>query len=362
MHFLTSLARGLVSSALVGLLPLLAIVSTFVIVLGTSTQLKQSLSDSHIYDNFVDTAFEAAKAADKPAGGVNQPQQSDEGISSVLIEDTDALPIDDPAIRNVVKSAVTPAFLRQSIEQVLDGTYRWLQGKVPKPDFRIDLTGVRQQLIDGAGAYAANRAQGLPACTFAQLRSLGPNVDPFKAPCLPPGVTPDAVRAQVVGELQSNPQLVGQPVLTADTLPKNNQGQTPFDQAKELPRVFGWFRLAPWLVGGLVVLLMSLLILVRHDRRHGLKTVAGLLLGAGVVLGVGVWLLRYLFQRATQPGGFLRREIRGEFQTTLISLFDSLQGAFGRTLLWFAIIYVVLGLGTLLALHFTKPATPRTAK
>jgi hypothetical protein len=343
MQLIKKFGRGFLTLLLKLSLFLFAISCALAMVFGSPTQLKRSLKESGVYNGFVDNVI----ASSAEQGG----------------EDQSSLPLNQPEVKSAANSAFPPQFLQSSTEQAIDGTYHWLDGKTPVPDFKIDLTGPKQNFANALGDYAVNRAQKLPRCTLAQLRELQTDgIDPFNTPCVPPGFDLASLRTDVINEINGSNDFLADPVVTANTLPKDEQGKTVFQNLSQVPKIFHWLKLAPIIFGIIAVLSGSGLILLYEHRRRGIRSVGITFLGTGVFLLIGAWLENYLVHRANSPNGRLARQLTGNgLQGPILHLFASLNTAFNHKIYPLCGLYVLLGAATLLILHFTKPKALATA-
>lgn len=336
-----SLGRGLNSTFLKISLLLLALSGSLIMVLGTPSAVKQSLANSSLYDTFTDTVIETTKKENQESG----------------------LPLERPEVAAAIKSAISPQFLQSSTEQVLDGTYRWLDGKTPEPDFKIDLAPVRKKLAVNLGDYAVTRAKGLPACSLAQLRQLqGSKIDPFNVPCLPPGVNPETLRSQVVADIERNQDFIKDPVITPDNLNNDPQGKTFSQTFEQAPKVFRWAKIMPFVFGGIALFSIAALVLLYDDRRRGFRAVGIILILNGLFLLVSTFLLSYFFARESKPGGRLAQiTSNNPFETSAVSVVESLTDAINQNLYKFCAVYILLGAITLIVLRLSRPKEPKLA-
>ncbi len=308
-------------------------------VFGSSAAVKKALRGSGIYNNFVDTLTSQSKDI-----GVSQ---SDTTSSGLLVQ---------PQVKQAAKTAFSPAILQSSSEQIIDSMYGWLRGNSAKPDFRIDLSQPKQRFAELAADNAAARAQQLPACSLQQLRELANSTpDPFNVPCLPSGYNISTIRNKVVEDLATNQEFLKDPVITADSLPKDSQGKSVFDQASGMPKIFHWLLLAPWIIGGFTVLTGGGLVLLYDEKRRGLHTIGVSLLGSGVFLLISTLVLSYAFKQVSQPSGQFGKLVANDFQHTLLGVLQVLSSAFNRKLYLFGAAYIASGAAILIILRFTRP-------
>lgn len=306
-------------------------------VLGKPDSLKDSLADSNVYDNiaagFVDQAVEETSK--------QQPGQT-EGIQ--LTEET---------MRDVADRVITPAKVQGYAEQIIDGTYDWLEGDTEQPSFELDLDDIQKDLGNAAGDVAVNRVKKLPACTLQQLQTTDlNNIDPFNLPCRPPGINLETERAKLVKEFTSNENALGEDsTFTAEDIGTDEvTGQNAFDNLSILPTMFQLSQILPWILGVLGVLAGAGIVFFNENRRKGLKKVSLVLLTSGILLLVGIWLASALFG-SMQFDGTADDQMR-EAMTNLVR---TLNAEFNRTLLIFAVVYSVVGAGGLIGLRLTRP-------
>lgn len=331
METLKSLARGLISAGLkVGLVSL-ALVMSVVTVLGNPGSIKQTLGASGVYEKVIDGALNEA----------NQPPHNDQGGPQGTVPREQLV--------RAAKDAFTPDVLKNAAEQITDGIYAWLQGKTPEPNFRVDLTAEKQKFIETLADSAADRARQLPACSLGQLQELQNSTpDPWSLPCIPPGYSIANVRDRAVAEFASSNEFLPDPIITAEDFPKDSGGQSVFQTASDAPKIYGWILMAPWIIAILTLLAAGFLLLLHDDKRRALRTIGITLLGSGIFL----FIISAVYNLAFKQG--FQVDSSNDFQQPLLDAIHNLQNAISTKLLWFGAVYTILGLLSLLALHFNK--------
>jgi hypothetical protein len=317
-------------------------------VFGTPATLKSSLASSGAYDTFATAiAKQAAQDGQDPGNDVQ---------------------LDNAAVQGVLNKVITPGKLQGYAEQVIDGTYGWLEGDTPTPNYRVDLSGLKQELGVAVSDSAVQRLSGLPVCTSAQLRQLnGQNNDPFTLPCRPPGLNLTAERQRLVSEITQSPDILEDTTLTADDT-KSESGQTPFEKLGMLPTIFQWSRVAPWLLGAIALASSVGIVHLNDNKQTGRKMVAKSLLTTGLLLLVSVGVSTFLIGKLKTDGQAADSQY---LQEAMVSLVRSLAGAFNRVMLVFAVTYALLGAGGFMYLKhrgsagssgISKPPLPRPPK
>ncbi len=340
MQFVKRFSRGFLATVFNLCLIGLVVLGPIVMVFGTSQQIEESLSDSGIYDNAVKAVVE--NAAKDSAG---QPDS----------------PFNQPAVQEAAQKALSPDFLQNTSEGILDGLYGWLQKKTPEPQFNIDVAAAKQQFVAAVSDYAVARASQLPACTPAQAKQLGGDVDPLTAQCLPAGYDVQSLPARIAAELEKQQgqegNLLQQTAITPETLPKDEEGKTPVqnftEDAKNVPEIYGWLTKGPWLLGIFALLAGGLVVFLSDDKRRALRGLGITLLVVGALTLIGIAISGYAFGKLEQSD--VLANVDANLKEPVTNLVKSLRNAFNQRLMVFGLVYIVLGGGTLIALHFTKP-------
>lgn len=348
MHLLQKLGRGLSSSLLKLGLYFFAITFALVSVVGTPDNIKQNLWQNGVYESAVDGVLDAASNA----------QQESE-------DQTDALPLDDPEIRQAAKAALPTETVELWIGQLVDGLYGWLDGATPQPEFQIDTTDQRQALANNVADVASRRIENLRPCTQQEAFQLAQqnNIDLFNLPCRPP-IDLAGEKQRLTNEIENNQDLFGSPIISsADLIPAGSQEKN-FFRDSSAPDVFQWIKRLPIIAAAISLVSVAALLWLADSKRRGFKKTGLIFLGSGLFLIISTLLFNYLFNRANQPGESLNNLSGvqdGGLQTALLGTARSLFGTFNAKVIFIALIYVVIGLVVLIILHLRRadshPAT-----
>lgn len=331
---------------------LLAVTAPAVMVFGTPDTLKKSLRDSGAYDA-------ASRQLAEKAGDAATSRQD--------------LPIDKESVSQAAAETFSPKTIETNAEKVIEGTYNWLDGKTATPEFNVDLQPYVNNFTQTLNDRLVQQAQVLPVCSPEQLRQVDPNnIDVFKLQCLPPGVTLDMVKGQISAETaKSSQEFLENPNITADTLPKNSEGQTVAEQASNLPTIYQWLKKTPMIFGFLALLFaVAVTLLAMPEWRASIRKLGRSLLVTGLVLLVLTGLVRLLFTYLTRPGGLGEKLAGDELKDVALAFATSLERAYDSKLLLFGASYAIAGLFALIVLRFLKssarteaitPAVPTAA-
>lgn len=323
---------------------LFAVFLPIILVFGNSNTLKTTLEQSGIYSSAVDTALDSATK--------NATQEN-------------GLPFEQPEVKAAINQAVPPKQIQAWSEQVIDGTYIWLNSDATNPAITLDFASTKQNLAAALGDYAVNRAKTLPTCTNAQLRALqasGGTVDAFKGACIPQGFDVASLRSNVEREVLGNSDFLGEASFTTADLPKNEQGKTPFEQAAIARTIYMWAKITPYIWAGIAILAAGLVILLHDKRRRGVYVVMRTLSAVGIFVSLTALLVRYLVTQVSSPTGVLVKQVQGDFQPTMIFIVRHLGNSMNNVYIVIGVAYLALGGIGLLVLKFTQPKQAETTK
>lgn len=305
-----------------------------------ASHVKKWLSNSGIYNNLVDSALENMEK--------NPPKPSD----------TSEVPLSDPAVRKIITSALTPQFLQNSSEQVIDGTFRWLNGQVKTPDFKINISGLKTNIINGVADYARSRYNSLPICP---ARTLPSSTDVFQINCRPArGFNIEPSVASFKQQLTDSKDFLPNSTIDSANLSLNQQSgssnQKPiFERLNKLPKAYQWLKIAPFILGFITLGLMAAVIFGSNSRRGGLKRVAIALIAAGLLLIIGVFITSAGLDKAEQAILTSKsQQASPVIQKDVIAIIRSAAADLSRPTLWFGILFVTAAIGAFVYLIISR--------
>ena len=303
-------------------------------VLGTPQPVEQALTQSGIYN-----------------------VMAKQVISDNQGNDSTSLPLQQPQVQAAVQQAFPPALLQQSVNQILNGTYTWLQGKNATPTFHVDLTGAKTNLANAVATYVQQRLDSLPACTLANLPADLNNINPYTLSCVPSTLDKTAVVQQVKQGVLNNTDLIDNPVITADTL-KNGDGQTLTNQLRVIPRIYKDVLLGIYITGLVAVLTGVGIVLLHASRRAGLRHVAVTALLVGALSSGIAFLGAYVLTRASDNLAHNSRTTL--IQSKLVQVIRLLADDLRHWWIGYGLGLILAGVITLVVLRTTKTRTPPT--
>lgn len=266
-----------------GLLPVLLFIFGLAFsayqVLDNPHNIKHALSESGIYaaaaDNFI------AKAS--------------EDASNSNVQSVGDIPLDQPKVREAVRTALPSESLQPQLEQATDAIYAWLHGETKELAIRVDLEANKAGLVHNLVVYAKQRAAELPACT--PQTAVQPEDSIFTANCRPAMVSPEQAAAATEAKVTQS-DLLREASFDTRTL-TDAQGRTLSDRLSEVPAIYAKVIVAIFITGGLGLACLLCVIFISKPKRIGLKRVAKTVLGVGVTTIIMAALSVYVTGKVT---------------------------------------------------------------
>lgn len=299
------------------------------------TVVKGWFEKSNFYNQIVDVVLEKAK---------------DSGKNSA----TGSLSINDPQIQAVAKQAFTPDFLKRSIEGALDGGYNWLDGSAQDLNFSIDLTGPKQQLVAGLGAYVKDRAAKLPVCAAGDVTS---DFDSFNATCRPAALSAEEAGKQTEAQLLKQ-DFLKDPVLTANSFKvKDSNGVeqpiTKDEKAEVVRSVYQRSSSLPYILMATALVVSLGIVFISSEKWKGVRRVGYVFASNSIVLTVTYILLGVGLGTATKKLATSSAETPKQNQLAAdfaAAVVNNIRGVLGL----YAAIFIVIGVSCYVATHTLK--------
>lgn len=295
----------------------------FHFVVANPDKVKNIVTSSGVYDNFVGVALDLFKS------------QGDDSGSTI--------PLADPQIQKIAKQAFSPAVLQTNSEAFIDGTYNWLDGRTAKPQFSLDFSGSKNRLAIGIGDYAAKRLRSLPPCSYAQIPR---QIEVFKLRCLPPFVNVSQIRKQVIAELKSDKNFLPNPKVTPKSLGWEKNG-SQFSPQSSLPKQFGLAKKALWLLLPLVAVLAAGLVFLHESRQKGVQRLGKSLVATGIFIAVSPLLFKIFYPRIASIG-LSNNEMFNKLALPVMTEFNNAVAAIYYA---FGGVSIALGIGAFILAH-----------
>jgi hypothetical protein len=293
------------------------------ILIGTPHQIENSLTKTGAYKEFVPAVIQSVSSQN---------------------QGTTTIPLNDPGVQAIILAAFPPQVIQNSAETIINGSYSWLNGKTPQLAFQVDLTKNRELLAENLSSYAFNRLTAKPLCTTEPR-----TINPFTAECLPRNFNLSLERTQFASQISN---LLPKTVFTANDLPRLSGGRTIAHGFPEAPTIFRIFKLSPFILGGLLIVLPIATILLCHSFRKGFKTLASITLSSGIALVVTPLLYELVYPHISNS---LSLQSTNTGVNVLVeNLIESMSHNFYDLLIKGSLIVINLGLVLVLAERLTR--------
>lgn len=222
------------------------------------------------------------------------------------VEDSE-LSLSDPIVQSAAKQVLSPKFLQNSTENIIDSFFVWMRGNSPKPTFAIDVAPIKQSFADNIVQSAISRYQSLPACPKGKLPR---STDPLKIDCRPPyGVDIYQATQSLRNDIIGNKDFLAESTITIDSLQSDNsQKNSIFGEQSPVPRVYKWLQIAPYAIGLLMLITAMGAILLNNSKRRTANKVGSIFIIISALTMIGIWLTWFGIakirdQLLSQPAG-----------------------------------------------------------
>jgi hypothetical protein len=270
--------------------------------------------------------------------------------------------ISKTVVQQAAQSVLPQSLLKQSVQTFLNSNYAWLEGKTATPNFKIDLSGVKQEFATKvADASVLAHLTGLSTCTPAQTLQLE-SANPLLLSCLPAGVNPQFETVQVSQQLANNSDFLSNPVITANTVSTKglSENEPYYKKLSMLPKYYQLAQKLPWILGILTILSSIGIIFCARSKRLGLRRVGVMLLISGALLVADKFATDAAFNKLKNR--VFSSVNNGQIQQSLTSLVHYIEVELAKINLWFGIIYIALAVILFIVLILTRNRKPGLTK
>jgi hypothetical protein len=326
MHILKRVALGILSPLFIFLLFATAFDIGFVRTATQPVKVKKLVAESGIYNAVVPNVLQQTKSITTAYGSI---------------------PVTDPAIKKAASASLPPQFIQENTELAIDNVYSWLDGKIARPNFQIDLTGAKTLFANNIADSLQKRLNTLPACTLAQSRTIAVagSFDAYNATCLPRGVSSAAIAEQLKASIVSQKEFLQDPTINAANI-TNNNGQSVFDQPKlrSIPKQYQRAKKTPLILSLLTILAGVGIVFLSSTWQKGLRHIGINLLIIGLVMMLFAWALNRTVSNNITPkikidNAVLQQDIR--------SLVTDVSQQVDKNYWYFSGLYTALGLAAI---------------
>jgi hypothetical protein len=236
---------------------LLATVITLIFTIGSANYIKNNLASTGFYNKFTGSILKLATA-----------QSVNDANSQNVINE----------LTPVIERAITPKFVQTSFETAIDAFDNWLSGDTKSPSFNLDLSKVKTDLKNEMVIYLQNKVNAMPPC---QSTGSTIEIDPINAVCRPPvGLTQADYQLAADNFISTVPLLDNQKISLDSLSPESNNKSI----WQKVPTYNKYIRLAPWFLGVIIVLGISLIFVLSRSKARAIKVIGHTFLWGGSML------------------------------------------------------------------------------
>jgi hypothetical protein len=328
MDILKKLALGVLSPLFITLLFVTAFDIGFVRTATHAGTVKKLVAESGVYDSVVPSVLQQTKSIQTSVGTIS---------------------VSDPLIEKAANQAITPQYVKQNTETAIDSVYKWLDGEIAQPEFKVDLSGAKTSFADNVASAVGQKLSGLPACTAAQNAAIAQTgqFDAVNAACLPRGTSAAQAADQVRASLSGSQDFLEKTNISAGSIKNGDSNKSVFDdQLKNAPKQYQRAKKTPLILSVLTILTGAGIVFLSRTWQKGLRHI-GINL---VVIGLVMLVFSYVLNRAVSTklvpkikldNAILQQDIRN-LATDLTQQVDKNYWYFGG-------LYTVLGAGGITA-------------
>lgn len=313
--------------ALIMALFLLANATVFTLITSNPDRMKEIITDSGAYDNLPEAIFSSTENSANQQGQNNQTNNE--------------ISIDDPDVKKAILESFNPAFLQKSFENGVDGTYAWLSGETSQPNFSIDLTQPKEQLVSKMVDYRLKTIATLPPCDIKQLNS---DLDVFNLNCKPPyALDPAQIKQQVKDEMAKNDEFLGKDKFVAADI-KGQEGKAFYETFSTLPSQFQAAKKLPFVLVFFIGLFSAAIIYISETKKRGLLSLSRIFIVSGVLTLFAPTGINFISEKLLAATG--NNQVVKDVVSPLIIEFNS---ATAYVYHWVGAVSIILGIVGLLA-------------
>lgn len=265
----------------------------------------------------------------------------------------------DVLVQRAVHRALSGNFIPNATNAVVDGTFRWLDGDVAKPDFAVKVGDAKQRFADELATAAQKRYEQLPVCGPRQQPT---NLGPLTIDCQIQGYNIKQTIADFKNRVLANQDFLPSSVLTAEsnltTDSATGKVQPIIHYSKVIPQRYQQLQLARWIALGMIICLGLLLLFISDSRLSGVKRIGWSLLTTSIISALGLWLL---FVAVNSLKGRIPVSLSEEgLRDALLQLTDVARRDVTTAASKIAAAYAAIGLVLIIGAHLkTRNRTPK---
>lgn len=203
----------------------------------------------------------------------------------------------DPEVKQAALESFNSQFYKENIENAIDQTYAWLEGKSEQLEFSVDIEEEKTAFISKIVDARAEKTKQLPKCTSAQLRQMAlATISLYTLECLPPGVDIETQAERAKTQLQNSREFLADTKFEAKDL-KDSDGQPLARSDSQLRQMFQTLKNLPVFLTLASIFFLGIIYYASSTPKAALKRVAKIFISAGIILLAAPFITQFLYDR-----------------------------------------------------------------
>ena len=249
----------------------------------------------------------------------------------------------NPIVKQSLENVYSKSELNKNIDTIISNNYAWLQGKVSKPNFNIDVSSQKNAFAIDLGNYVETQYQKLPKCTSAELSQLSVT-NPLDLTCQVPNITPAQIKSAIVNDVNSSNIIVKNTVITPASIKRNN-GQ-PYYTVFNVPAAYRHLKYEPILATIIALICIAGIIFSSARKRKSIRIIGFCFAFTGLMLLISGVTSNSVSSRLSSH--ISRGQSFSSFITPIYNLSRQAVHYINSVNLWFGVGYLLIAVALLM--------------
>lgn len=196
---------------------------------------------------------------------------------------------DEETVRQLQTEIFHYQFYERAVGEIIDGIWGWLNGETDQPEFSVQITEDREQLLKLLVILFTEKIEALPACPPGYQLPEGETI--FGSECRPADYDPDDV-SQLLAAAEEDEQL--NQLFASATISSDQLDMSELENPEAIPTAFQFLKWLPVLALVWLASIAWLIVLTVYNWRRAVKLMGGLLTVLGGLLAIAGAALFFL--------------------------------------------------------------------
>lgn len=333
MNKTLNILRWIVTPFLILLLFLLIITGIPATVVSNAITNKDKLQDwlkqSEIYDNGLEIMTDVME------------EKTEQG--TYFYELDNQLQDENSELSQLVKKNITPDFLEQSSNTVIDSMYDWAEGKTERPEFKIQVAKNEETLIEFLTIAFKEKMKNLPECSTNFV--MPSDFDPLGSDCQPINYDLNEIE-EYIRDHSDEPEF--KELFEATEI--NSTDFKPSEETTEnVQTAYTILKLGPYIIVSVILLIALILVILIPGWKKGLLVSGILMLVSGLLVLISKLVLAtqfdYLINRSLDE--IQTKDIKS-LESTITKIADIIYFDILNGVQWWSFLFIGLGIAAII--------------